>query len=228
MPSRLEQPNLDNAAESHWYFDPGDGRTARSRVHERGARMLDPSLVSKRAGQRSSILAFALSKATFDQAVERLDERGVRHSGVEDRGFMDSIYFDDPLGLLIELRLAPVRTAAVFGYTHVGRPAGGASPFASRAATTTSTSASRRRDRVAVRARGSLWRIARRRTLSLIRRRTMATNTLNILTPSVQPDDRIFVARRTRVRGGRRLGEEEGAGVHREGPRHAHAAPRGG
>ncbi|MEZ5865984.1 MAG: hypothetical protein R3D25_18635, partial [Geminicoccaceae bacterium] len=27
----------------------------------------------------------------------------IPHSGVKDRGFMDSIYFQDPLGLLIEL-----------------------------------------------------------------------------------------------------------------------------
>ena len=48
-------------------------------------------------------IAFSLSRVSFLQAVERLDERGVRHSGVKDRGFMDSIYFQDPLGLLIEL-----------------------------------------------------------------------------------------------------------------------------
>ena len=48
-------------------------------------------------------IAFAVSRATFQQAVERLDERRIRHSGVKDRGFMDSIYFTDPLGLLIEL-----------------------------------------------------------------------------------------------------------------------------
>jgi hypothetical protein len=61
-------------------------------------------------------MAFALSQATFHQAVERLDERGVRHSGVKDRNFMDSIYFEDPLGLLIEL--ASYRFEPPFGYTH--------------------------------------------------------------------------------------------------------------
>jgi hypothetical protein len=35
-------------------------------------------------------IAFSLSQATFRQAVERLDERGIDHSGVKDRGFMDS------------------------------------------------------------------------------------------------------------------------------------------
>src|SRR4029078_11200283 len=53
---------------------------------------------------------------TFHQAVERLDERKIRHSGVKDRGFMDSIYFEDPLGLLIEL--ASSRFEPPFGYTH--------------------------------------------------------------------------------------------------------------
>ena len=61
-------------------------------------------------------LAFAVSQATFRQAVERLDERGIEHSGVKDRGFMDSIYFKDPLGLLIEL--ASYRFEPPAGFTH--------------------------------------------------------------------------------------------------------------
>ena len=113
MPVVFEQPNLDNEAESHLYFDPGDGRLITVFTNE--GRKPDPSLVSKEPGNVQH-LAFALSKATFDQAVERLDERGVRHSGVKDRGFMDSIYFDDPLGLLIEL--ASYRFEPPVGYTH--------------------------------------------------------------------------------------------------------------
>ena len=61
-------------------------------------------------------VAFSLSQAVFRQAVERLDERGIRHSGVKDRGFMDSIYFEDPLGLLIEL--ASYRFEPPHGCTH--------------------------------------------------------------------------------------------------------------
>jgi hypothetical protein len=61
-------------------------------------------------------VAFAVSQATFKQAVERLDERGIEHSGVKDRGFMDSIYFEDPLGLLIEL--ASYRFEPPHGHTH--------------------------------------------------------------------------------------------------------------
>ena len=61
-------------------------------------------------------MAFAVSAATFVQAVERLDERGIEHSEVKDRGFMDSIYFKDPLGLLIEL--ASYRFVPPHGFTH--------------------------------------------------------------------------------------------------------------
>ena len=53
---------------------------------------------------------------TFLQAVARLDERKIKHSGVKDRGFMDSIYFEDPLGLLIEL--ACYRFEPPHGFTH--------------------------------------------------------------------------------------------------------------
>ena len=113
MPFVFEQPNLDNASESHLYFDPGDGRlitvfTNEERVPDPARTATDPGCVHH--------LAFALSQATFHQAVERLDERGIRHSGVKDRGFMDSIYFDDPLGLLIEL--ASYRFEPPFGCTH--------------------------------------------------------------------------------------------------------------
>jgi len=113
MPFVFEQPNLDNASESHLYFDPGDGRlitvfTNEDRMPDAIRTPTDPGCVHH--------LAFSLSQATFRQAVERLDERGIRHSGVKDRGFMDSIYFEDPLGLLIEL--ASYRFEPPFGHTH--------------------------------------------------------------------------------------------------------------
>jgi catechol 2,3-dioxygenase-like lactoylglutathione lyase family enzyme len=113
MPFVFEQPNLDNEAESHLYFDPGDGRLITIFTNEERARdatrtATDPGCVHH--------VAFSLSQATFRQVVERLEERGVAHSGVKDRGFMDSIYFEDPLGLLIEL--ASYRFEPPFGYTH--------------------------------------------------------------------------------------------------------------
>jgi catechol 2,3-dioxygenase-like lactoylglutathione lyase family enzyme len=113
MPFVFEQPNLDKAAESHLYFDPGDGRlitifTKEDRVADPARTPTDPGCVHH--------LAFAVSAASFAQAVERLEERGIRHSGVKDRGFMDSIYFEDPLGLLIEL--AAYRFVPPAGFTH--------------------------------------------------------------------------------------------------------------
>jgi len=113
MPFVFEQPNLDNAAESHLYFDPGDGRLITIFTNEE--RKADSTPVPREPGIVHH-LAFALSQATFRQTVERLDERGVRHSGVKDRGFMDSIYFDDPLGMLIEL--ASYRFEPPPGHTH--------------------------------------------------------------------------------------------------------------
>ena len=98
MPFVFEQPNLDNAGESHLYFDPGDGRLITVFTNEE--REPKPNPAPREPGFVHHI-AFALSQATFWQAVERLEERGIQHSGVKDRGFMDSIYFDDPLGLLI-------------------------------------------------------------------------------------------------------------------------------
>jgi catechol 2,3-dioxygenase-like lactoylglutathione lyase family enzyme len=113
MPFVFEQPNLDNESESHLYFDPGDGRLITVFTNEE--READPSPAPREPGYVHH-LAFSLSQATFHQAVKRLDERGIRHSGVKDRGFMDSIYFDDPLGLLIEL--ASYRFEPPFGCTH--------------------------------------------------------------------------------------------------------------
>lgn len=113
MPFVFDQPNLDRSEEGHLYFDPGDGRlitvfTNENRKPERRRTPTDSGCVHH--------LAFAVSQATFRQAVERLDERGIEHSGVKDRGFMDSIYFQDPLGLLIEL--ASYRFYPPEGCTH--------------------------------------------------------------------------------------------------------------
>jgi catechol 2,3-dioxygenase-like lactoylglutathione lyase family enzyme len=113
MPFVFEQPNLDNPAESHLYFDPGDGRlitvfTDEQRTPDPRRTPTDPGCVHH--------LAFSLSRATFLQAIERLEEHAIKHTGVKDRGFMDSIYFNDPLGLTIEL--ASYRFEPPYGHTH--------------------------------------------------------------------------------------------------------------
>ena len=113
MPFVFEQPNLDNESESHLYFDPGDGRLITVFTNEERPR--DATRTSTDIGAVHHI-AFSVSQATFAQTVERLDERGIEHSGPKDRGFMDSIYFEDPLGLLIEL--ASYRFEPPAGLTH--------------------------------------------------------------------------------------------------------------
>ena len=113
MPFIFEQPNLDSPHEAHLYFDPGDGRLVTVFCDESRPKNLkrlaqDPGHVHH--------IAFSVSQVCFWQAVDRLDERKIKHSGPKDRGFMDSIYFRDPLGLLIEL--ASYRFEPPTGSTH--------------------------------------------------------------------------------------------------------------
>jgi catechol 2,3-dioxygenase-like lactoylglutathione lyase family enzyme len=113
MPFVFDQPNLDVPEESHLYFDPGDGRLIT--VFTKESRKPDPTPTPTDIGCVHHI-AFSVSHSVFAQAVKRLDERGIRHSGVKDRGFMDSIYFRDPIGLLVEL--ASYRFEPPVGFTH--------------------------------------------------------------------------------------------------------------
>jgi catechol 2,3-dioxygenase-like lactoylglutathione lyase family enzyme len=113
MPFVFEQPNLDNAVESHIYFDPGDGRLIT--VFTREDRKPDPRRTSTDPGCVHHI-AFNVSRAVFMQAVERLDARGIKHTGVRDRKIFDAIYFEDPLGLLIELSCWKFEPP--FGFSH--------------------------------------------------------------------------------------------------------------
>lgn len=135
MPFVFEQPNLDDPAQGHLYFDPGDGRLITVFTSE--DRVPDPARTSTEPGAVHH-LAFAVSRATFMEVAGRLDARGIRHSGPKDRGFMDSIYFEDPLGLLIELacyRFEPpqgYRVADVMIRAHRIRVAQGAAAIEAR------------------------------------------------------------------------------------------------
>ena len=100
MPFIFEQPNLDNPNESHLYFDPGDGRLITIFTDE--TRQTISKQVSQATGAVHHI-AFELSQAVFEQVEAKLRKLKIAFSGPKDRGFMKSIYFRDPLGLLIEL-----------------------------------------------------------------------------------------------------------------------------
>jgi glyoxalase family protein len=99
MPFIFEQPNLGKPDENHLYFDPGDGRllTVFTNETREDARRPAPREIGC-----VEHLAFNVSRATFKQIPERLRERGIEFLE-RDRGFMDSIYLQDPNGMKVEL-----------------------------------------------------------------------------------------------------------------------------
>ena len=99
MPLVFEQPNLDQPEINHLYFDPGDGRLVTVFTEE--SRQPGEAV----ANQVGSVhhVAFTVGLAGFTQALKRLKERGIANSGAVDRGFMHSVYFRDPCGMLMEL-----------------------------------------------------------------------------------------------------------------------------
>lgn len=110
MPFVLEQPNLGKPDENHLYFDPGDGRlltvfTNESRTDAKRPAPREPGCVEH--------LAFNVSRATFLRVPARLREHGIEFLE-RDRGFMDSIYFQDPNGMKIELACYKFETPAGF------------------------------------------------------------------------------------------------------------------
>jgi catechol 2,3-dioxygenase-like lactoylglutathione lyase family enzyme len=100
MPFVFEQPNLDVPDENHLYFDAGDGCLITFFVRE--DRETDRRGVPQTLGSVHHI-AYAVSRETYERALSRLNELGYPNSGRVDRGFMDSLYFRDLNGLLLEL-----------------------------------------------------------------------------------------------------------------------------
>ena len=100
MPLVFEQPNLDVPEEVHLYFDPGDGRLITFFV--RPTRQNDPTNNPEGIGNLHH-LAFNVSRATYTQVADRLKALGIENTGPIDRGFMNSIYFRDPNGQLLEM-----------------------------------------------------------------------------------------------------------------------------
>lgn len=132
MPFIMEQPNLGKPDESHLYFDPGDGRLIT--VFTKEDRADDPKAKPREVGHVDHI-AFRVSRAVYAQAGRRLEARGIEYKSF-DRGFMDSIYFREPNGLLLELSCyrfeAPegVRETEVLARAHELRREAGAEHIA--------------------------------------------------------------------------------------------------
>ena len=109
----FEQPNLDDLNTNHLYFDCGDGTTVTVFTNE----SLKP-VKQKLNNECGSVhhVAFGVSQSTIRVAEKNLNENGFANTGIKDRGFMDSIYFREPLGLLIEL--ASYKFDPPIGFTH--------------------------------------------------------------------------------------------------------------
>ena len=113
MPLVIDQPNLDVPGETHLYFDAGDGRLVTFFV--RPTRENDPTPNPEGIGNLHH-LALTVSRSTYTQVAQRLNEHGIWNTGNIDRGFMDSIYFRDPNGQLLEL--ACFKFVPPEGYTY--------------------------------------------------------------------------------------------------------------
>jgi catechol 2,3-dioxygenase-like lactoylglutathione lyase family enzyme len=99
MPFIFEQPNLGKPDENHLYFDPGDGHLLTVFTNETRT---DARRAAPREVGCMEHLALNVSRATFSVAPARLRERGIEFIE-RDRGFMNSIYLQDPNGMKVEL-----------------------------------------------------------------------------------------------------------------------------
>ena len=109
----FEQPNLDDLDTNHLYFDCGDGTTVTVFTNEK-FKPNKQKLKNECGGVHH--VAFWVSQSTIRIAEKNLNENGFANTGIKDRGFMDSIYFREPLGLLIEL--ASYKFEPPQGFTH--------------------------------------------------------------------------------------------------------------
>lgn len=120
MPLVFEQPNLDVPDEVHLYFDAGDGRLITFFV--RPTRQNEPTKNPEGIGNLHH-LAFTVSRATYDRVAARLASLGIDNTGPIDRGFMNSIYFRDPNGQLLEMACYKFEPPQGFTITDVLRTA---------------------------------------------------------------------------------------------------------
>ena len=109
----FEQPNLDDLNTNHLYFDCGDGTTVTVFTNE-NLKPDNQKLKYECGGVHH--VAFWVSQSTIRIAEKNLTDNGFANTGIKDRGFMDSIYFREPLGLLIEL--ASYKFDPPIGFTH--------------------------------------------------------------------------------------------------------------
>ena len=226
MPFVFEQPNLDNAAESHLYFDPGDGRLDH-RLHERGARA-GAALGAEGAGHRPPprVRRLAGDVRADGRAARRARHRALGRQGPRVHG-LDLLR--GPARPPGRARVVPLRAAG--GHTHTDVLLEAHKLRVERATPTSTASTSRTRSSSSSRAR----RVALRRPVPQEPVPLAGGGAHGHAHPEhpqaerQQPDGSHLRSRsRSRLRGGRRLGEEVDAGLPGEGPGGPDAAARGG
>ncbi len=101
MPLVLRQPNLDNPAQTHLFFDPGDGRILTVFVAP------DRESVRHQRPGTGAVhhLCFRVSPSRYREVIAALETDG-RGYNVFDRGIFHSVYTTDNNGLTIELTAA--------------------------------------------------------------------------------------------------------------------------
>ena len=105
----FEQPNLDDLNTNHLYFDCGDGTTVTVFTNEN--LKPDKQKLKDECGGVHHV-AFWVSQSTIRIAEKNLTDNGFANTGIKDRGFMDSIYFREPL------ELASYKFDPPIGFTH--------------------------------------------------------------------------------------------------------------
>lgn len=104
----LRQPNLDFPTLEHLFFHAGNDCFVAYFVPAPGEQPLDPPVSPVGPGSGWSPgglrhLAFDVSRASFEEAQERLRSYKVPFRGPVHRGYELSIYFPDPTGYTLEL-----------------------------------------------------------------------------------------------------------------------------
>jgi len=99
MPLVLRQPNLDDPAQTHLFFDTGDGRILTVFVSD--DRQSDPRGLRTPIGGVHHI-AFSIDPERYREVMAALEEAGHSYN-VFDRGIFHSLYTRDHNGLVLEL-----------------------------------------------------------------------------------------------------------------------------
>ncbi|MFB6106258.1 MAG: VOC family protein [Halobacteriaceae archaeon] len=99
MPLVLRQPNLDDPAQTHLFFDAGDGRILTVFVSDE--RDSEPGPLRGGVGSVHHV-AFRVAPDEFADVTAALDDDG-RGYNVFDRGIFHSLYTRDNNGLVVEL-----------------------------------------------------------------------------------------------------------------------------